>query len=270
MPRLDVGDIQLYYEIAGQGQPIVFIHGLGSSTRDWAAQVDFFSKMYRTVTFDLRGHGRSAKPKGRYSIPLFAADTAGLIETLELAPAHVVGISLGGMVALQLAVDAPPLVKSLVVANSVAEYRLRSLKDWLLALRRLFIVHGLGMRRMGQFLSKQLFIKPDQVALSRSFIERWAENDRWTYSAAMRAIAGWSVLDRLGEIRCPTLIVSADEDVFPLAVKQAYAAKIPQAKVVIIPDSRHFTTLERPEAFNKSLLAFLTEGVVVWPSRTTG
>ena len=105
MPTAELGDIRLYYEDFGEGEPLLFIHGLGSSTRDWENQVRYFSDRYRVVVPDLRGHGNSEKPPGPYSIPLFADDIAELITTLDLAPTHVVGLSLGGFVASQLAVE---------------------------------------------------------------------------------------------------------------------------------------------------------------------
>lgn len=257
MPNLNIGDMNLYYQIIGQGPPVLFIHGLGSSTRDWEPQIAYFATRYQLILFDVRGHGQSDKPPGPYSVPLFATDTAALIKSLDIAPVHVVGMSMGGMIAFQLAVQAPELVKTLVIVNSVPAYKIRSVRGWLAAFRRLFVLHCLGMRKMGQFLGNQLFIKPEQENLKRIFIERWAQNDLWAYSTAMRAIPEWSVLDQLPTIRCPTLVVSADEDVFSMRFKKAYVTKIPQAEMVIIPDSRHFTTIERPLEFNKILADFL-------------
>lgn len=259
MSKLHVRDIDLYYEIAGQGQPILFIHGLGSSSRDWEPQVAFFAKHYQVVTFDVRGHGQSGKPPGPYSIPLFATDTAELIKSLGIAPAHVVGISMGGMIAFQLAVSAADLVRSLVIVNSGPEFILRTFKERIGGLQRLLIVRLLGMRKMGQVLSKRLFPKPEHEELRRVFVERWAENDRRAYSDAMRAIVGWSVSDRLGDIRSPTLVITADEDYAPVSLKEAYVAKIPQAELVVIADSRHATPAERPEQFNEALMAFLSK-----------
>ena len=115
MPKLAVQDIDLYYEISGQGQPLLFIHGLGSSTRDWERQATFFSRHYQVITFDLRGHGKSDKPPGPYSVELFTADTAGLIESLGIGQTHVVGLSMGGMIAFQLALKASELVSSMVI-----------------------------------------------------------------------------------------------------------------------------------------------------------
>jgi len=126
---LCVGDIELYYDITGKGQPILLIHGLGSGARDWEMQVPLLSQYFQVVTVDVRGHGQSDKPPGPYSIPLFAADTIELIRSLDIAPVHVIGISMGGMIAFQVAVDAPEMVKSLVIVNSGPEFVLRSPRD---------------------------------------------------------------------------------------------------------------------------------------------
>ena len=259
MPKLRIRDIDLYYETTGQGETILFLHGLGSSTRDWEEQVSFFSKHYRVVTCDMRGHGQSDKLHGPYSMALFAADAAELIKALGLEPAHVVGISMGGMIAFQLAVSNPELVKSLTIVNSGPEYVARTLKERLQVFQRLLIVRLLGMRKMGEVLSKRLFIRPEQEALRRTFVERWAENDQRAYLDSMRAIVGWSVADRLSAINSPTLVVAADADYTPIAAKEAYVAKMPRADLVVINDSRHATPVERPQLFNEALMAFLSK-----------
>ena len=225
MPTANLGDIRLHYEASGEGEPLLLIHGLGSSTRDWENQVPYFSEHYRVVTPDLRGHGRSDKPPGPYSIPLFAKDIAQLIKSLDIAPAHVIGLSLGGFVAFQLAVDHRDLVRSLVVVNSAPGLPRSTFRDrlqiaWALSLRRL-IVRLFGMRALGKFLSKKLFPRPDQKALKRTFIERWAENDRKAYLASLAAISGWSVDERLGSITCPTCVVSGEHDFIPMALKES-------------------------------------------------
>lgn len=264
MPRITIRDVCLYYEMTGQGEPLLFIHGLGSSTRDWEQQVAFFAPHYQVLTVDLRGHGRSDKPRGRYSIALFADDIAALVQELGAVPVHIVGLSLGGAVAFQLAVDAPQLLKSLVIVNSAPEARAYTLKQRFLllinSLQRQIIVRLFGMRKMGETLSKHLFPKPEQSELQRIFIERWAENDPRAYLASFKALmgTGWSVTDRIGNIQCPTLVITADQDYSPVAFKEAYVAKIPGAELVVIPDARHFTPAERPEAFNAALMSFLS------------
>ncbi len=259
MPTIQINDISLHYDAVGQGQPVLFIHGLGSSGRDWEYQVDYFCRKYQVITLDVRGHGQSDKPPGPYSISLFTSDTAQFIETADIAPVHVIGISMGGMIAFQLAVDRPELVKSMVIVNSSPELIPRTVKERLLVSQRFAIVRLLGMRKMGEVLSKRLFIKPHQEELRQQLIERWAENDPQSYRAAMRAVVGWSIVDRLGTINCPTLVVAADEDYTTVASKAEYAAKIVNARLETIKDSRHATAVEHPEQFNKIVAAFLEE-----------
>ncbi|MEJ2212335.1 MAG: alpha/beta fold hydrolase [Anaerolineae bacterium] len=257
MPFLHVGDVDLYYEVEGQGQPLALIHGLGSSARDWEYQVPFFARDYRVVALDVRGHGRSDKPPGPYSVPLFARDVAGLLEGIGATPAHVCGISMGGMIAFQLAVDRPDLVRSLVVVNSVPDMVVRTLGQRLAVWQRMIIAPLLGMKKMAEVLGGRLFPKLEQGELRAEFVKRWEENDPRAYREALRAIVGWSVSDRLSDIECPALVVSGDEDYTPLEVKAAYVNRMPRAELVVIEDSRHGTPVDQPEAFNEAVAAFL-------------
>lgn len=259
MPKIRVNDINLYYEVNGDGQSLLFIHGLGSSTRDWELQVQEFSKTFQVITWDLRGHGQSDKPAGPYSLPMFAADAAGLLQSLNIKSAHVVGLSLGGGVAFQLAIDHPELVRTMVIVNSAPELVVRTLQDRIAIWQRFAIVRLLGMRKMGQVLSRRLFPKDEQMSLRTTFVERWAENDPRAYQEAMRAMVGWSVTDKLGSIKCPTLVISADQDYTPVAVKERYTKLMPNAELVIIPDAHHATPVEQPEKFNAVLMDFLVK-----------
>jgi 3-oxoadipate enol-lactonase len=258
MPRIQSNNINLYYEVHGQGQPLVFIHGLGSSARDWELQVAEFSRTHQVITFDLRGHGQSDKPAGAYSMALFAEDTAGLLMKLGVEPAHVVGLSLGGGVAFQLAIQYASLVKTLVIVNSAPELVVRTFKDQLGIWQRFAIVRLLGMRRMGEILSKRLFPKAEHASIRSVFVERWAENDPRAYEKAMRAMVGWSVMDDLVSIRCQTLVISADQDYTPVALKEAYTKLIPHGQLVVIADAHHATPVEKPERFNTVLRDFLS------------
>lgn len=257
MPFLRIGDVELYYEVEGQGEPLVLIHGLGSSTRDWEYQVPFFARDYRVLAVDVRGHGRSDKPRGPYSMPMFARDVAGLLEGIEAAPAHVVGISMGGMIAFQLAVDRPELVRSLVVVNSMPDMVVRTLAQRLAVWQRMIIAPLLGMKKMAEVLGGRLFPKLEQGELRAEFVKRWEENDPRAYREALKAITGWSVGDRLGGIGCPVLVVSGDEDYTPVEAKAAYVNRLPRARLVVIADSRHGTPVDQPEAFNEAVAAFL-------------
>jgi 3-oxoadipate enol-lactonase len=259
MSTILVNNINLYYEVNGTGQPLLFIHGLGSSTRDWELQVQEFSRSYQVITFDLRGHGQSDKPAGPYSMSMFASDTAGLLKTLGIESANVVGLSLGGGIAFQLTADSPALLKTMVIVNSAPEMVVRTFKDKLGVWQRFAIVRLLGMRRMGEVLSKRLFPKAEHASLQATFVERWAENDSRAYQNAMRAMIGWSVTNRLGLITCPTLVISADQDYTPVALKEKYTKLIPDAQLVVISDSHHATPVEQPEKFNAALMDFLVK-----------
>lgn len=259
MPKMHVNDINLYYETAGRGHPILFIHGLGSSSRDWEMQVPFFSIQYQVISFDLRGHGQSQKPRGPYSMSLFAKDTAELVKSLDIAPVHVVGISLGGMIALQLAVDYPELIKSLVVVNAGPEVVVRTMKDRWQVFLRFAIVYLLGMRKMGEVLSKRLFPKEEQADVQKLFVERWAENDTRAYLDTLRAIVGWSVTDHIDKINLPTLVVAADGDYTPVSAKEPFVSKMPHAELVVIKDSRHATPVDSPAKFNEAVIVFLSK-----------
>jgi pimeloyl-ACP methyl ester carboxylesterase len=249
----------LYYDVTGDGPPLLFIHGLGSSTRDWQAQVPDFEARYRVIRFDLRGHGRSAKPPGPYSIPLFARDTACLLRHLDVRRAHVVGISMGGMVGLQLAADTNGLVGSLTVANSYVEFVPRTWQRRFQTWRRKQFIRLFGMRAVGWVLSRRLFPSEDHDLQRTLFVERWAENDKRAYLDAIDAIVGWSIRARLPEINCPTLVLTAEHDYTPPAHKRRYAERLPDARLVVIPETHHALPAEHPQAFNGALNAFLAD-----------
>jgi pimeloyl-ACP methyl ester carboxylesterase len=259
MPKKLIKDININYEITGEGQPLLFIHGLGSSLRDWEDQVPVFSKNYKVITLDLRGHGQTDKPKGPYSIAMFADDVAELIKSLKIGLVHVVGISLGGAIGFHLALDHPDITKSLTVVNMSASVPIKTFKEKQMFFLRVVIVKMMGMRKMGEVLAKRLFIKPDQEELRERMATRWAENDKKAYLNSLKTIKNWSVKERLHEIKCPTLVVAADEDYTPLDDKKEYTALIPNAKLVVIEDARHAVSVEKPEEFNTIVMDFLKQ-----------
>lgn len=259
MPKEKVKDIDMYYELTGEGDPLLLIHGLGSSTRDWEEQVPVLSQKYKVITIDLRGHGQTDKPKGPYSMRMFAEDIAELLKNLGINSIHILGISLGGSVAFQLTVDYPDLVKSLIVVNTGIEVRVDSFKMRLEVFKRTFIVKLVGMKKMGEVLAPRLFKKPEQEDLRKKLIERWAENDKKAYLAAFYAFKGWSVRDQLSKINFPTLVIGSDEDYALSSVKEEYTALIPNARFIEIKDARHAVTMEKPKEFNEIVMNFLSE-----------
>jgi len=257
MARIEVNGTGIEYEIHGAGPALLLIHGLGSCKEDWEAQREPFAQDYQVLSFDLRGHGASDKPAGPYSIAQFAADAAGLLRTLGIDAAHVVGISLGGAVAFQLALDHPELVRTLTIVNSGPDATVRTFKEKFAVWMRQYVVRRKGMARLAGLIGPHLFPKPENRAERERFIERTSRNDPQAYLHAFRALIGWSVADRLGAIACPVLAIAADQDYTPLSMKQAYVAKIPGARLEVVADARHALPMEKPAQFNTVLKNFL-------------
>jgi pimeloyl-ACP methyl ester carboxylesterase len=238
----------------------VLLHGLGSSRNDWPLQLPVFTPHYRTIAVDLRGHGLSPKPAGPYRIEQMAVDVAQVLRRLDAHPAHVLGISLGGAVALQMALDFPDLVRSLVLVNTAARLVSDQWRHRLMGLRRMAGVYLYGMDRVAEGVAMRLFPWPEQAELRRETAERLKTNDRAAYRATLWAIARFDVRARLGEIACPTLIVAGDEDTtVPLASKHLLAERIPHSRLEIIADSGHATPVNQPEAFNRVVFQFLEQ-----------
>lgn len=259
MPTLRTNGIDMHYDMAGEGEPLLLLHGLGSRSEDWAFQVPAFARHYRVITADMRGHGRTSKPPGPYSVSMMADDVAGLLDALGVDAAHFVGLSMGGMIAFQFTVDRPERVRSLVIVNSGPALVARTLRERWQVTQRLALARLFGPGRTAVFLSQRLFPKPEQGDLREQFITQWTQNDRYAYLAAMRALVGWSVLDGIDAIRCPTLIISGDRDYTPVEAKRGYTARIPGARLEVIADSGHATPIDQPERFNELVLAFLSE-----------
>lgn len=257
MARIAVNGIGIEYEVQGDGPALLLIHGLGSCKEDWEAQAAPFARHCKVVSFDLRGHGQSDKPAGPYSIAQFAADGAALLRGLHIDAAHVVGISLGGAVAFQLALDHPALVKTLTIVNSGPDATVRKFKEKLAIWMRSYIVRRKGMGKLADLIGPRLFPRPENRAERERFIERTARNDPQAYLHAFQALIGWSVSDRIGAIACPVLAIAADRDYTPLSMKEAYVAQIPGAKLEVVSDAHHALPMEKPAQFNAVLERFL-------------
>ncbi|RIK17883.1 MAG: 3-oxoadipate enol-lactonase [Anaerolineae bacterium] len=258
MPTFHTNGIDLYYETVGQGEPILLLHGLGSCAEDWALQIPALAQRYRVIAADMRGHGHSDKPHGPYSVAMMATDVLGLLDGLGIKSTHIIGLSMGGMIAFQLAVDHPDRVRSMVIVNSAPALVAQSFGEKLNIKQRLLLAQLFGPARTGRFLSKRLFPKPDQEFMRAQLIERWAKNDKDAYLASMRALIGWSVLDRVGSISCPVMVIAGDRDYTPLEAKRKYVALIPNAQLKVIEDSGHATPIDQADRFNACVLEFLS------------
>lgn len=272
MATITLNGADLSYEEKGQGEPVLFLHGLGSSSAHWAPQMEHFSRSYRCIAVDARGSGHSRdrlNPGGPFSIAGFAADAAALLSALGASPAHVVGLSMGGMIGFQLAVDHPHAVRTLTVVNSGPSVRPKTLRDRLKLLFREIVTRLLGPAGVARMIAPKLFPKPEQEALRQAFRAAVARNDPKAYLATSLAIMGWSVEEHLGTIDVPTLVVAADGDYTPVSTKQAYARAMPRAEVVVVEDARHALPVEAPEKFNAVLAPFLAQHALPRARRPT-
>ncbi|UCH58697.1 MAG: alpha/beta fold hydrolase, partial [Anaerolineales bacterium] len=185
-------------------------------------------------------------------------DMVCLLQSLRVGPAHVVGLSMSGAIALQLALDAPNLVKSLVLVSTFASVRPKKYRLWFYFAFRFLLVHTLGLPIQARLVSKRIFPHADQIALREEYIQQINQADPNGYRAVMRALALFDVVKRLPEIRIPTLVVSGEEDTtIAVATQRHLSQRIPNAQHVIIPKGGHAITVEHPKVFNETMISFL-------------
>jgi pimeloyl-ACP methyl ester carboxylesterase len=248
-----------YWEGNEQGSStVVLLHGLGATSRSWQLQFKaLISAGYRVLAPDLRGFGQSTYP-GRGGLSLMAHDVAALIRTVIAGPVHVAGLSMGGTVALHLALEHPQLIDRLVLINTCARLRPQRLDGWLsYALRYLYLA-SLSMPSQGRLVARNTFPHPHQAELRRHLAEQIAQADRHGYLAALWSLGCYNVLPRLPEIQAPTLVVTGGRDhILPPARQRDLVEGIRGARQVILPEGGHGVTADQAESFNRVLLDFL-------------
>lgn len=257
MSTIQLEGVSLYVEQHGSGSPVLLLHGLGSSGLDWELVTPRLAAHHRVIVPDVRGHGRSDKPAGDYGVPLFARDIAALCDRLGLSGVHVVGLSMGGMIAFELAVRRPDLVRSLVIVNSGPDMVPRTLRFRVALGTRILLLRLVGPAGLARVIARRLFPKPEQQELRQSIQERLAQNDRDVYLRATRGLIGWTVQDRLQEITCPVLVLASERDYTPVSFKEAYVARLKDARLQVLKDSGHAAPGDQPERVSDAILRFL-------------
>jgi pimeloyl-ACP methyl ester carboxylesterase len=242
----------------GQGEPLLFIHGLGGSGADWAFQVAALEKRFQVIVPDLPGCGRSLPPRDEYTIEGFATALWSLLDHLGIPRINIIGFSMGGAVALEMAARRPSQVPRLGLINSLASYRPDDWHKWLEVHVTEMLVRLLGMRRAAWLLALRLFPEPWQGAMRRHAAAVVGAVPVSSYLGMGLALARWAMLDRLGRLRSRTLLIAAEHDFTPLAEKRELAARL-KADIVVVRGSRHGTPFDSVEATNASLLALLTD-----------
>ena len=248
----------IHYLERGRGEPLVLIHGLGSSGADWALQVAALEGRFRVIVPDLPGSGHSAPLADGPSIIEFAAALWALLDHLRAARVNIVGFSLGGAVGLEMALQRPAQVRRLALINSLASYRLDHWRKWLEASLTMILVPLLGMRRAAQLAAKRLFPMPWQSNLRARASAVVSAVPARSYPDCARALIGWTALDRLDRLSSKTVVIAAELDYTPLDEKQALASRL-GAQFVIVRGSRHGTPFDAVEATNATLLALLLD-----------
>jgi pimeloyl-ACP methyl ester carboxylesterase len=262
MPLVKAGDINMYYDSWGSGFPLVLLMGLACPGGLWLYQVGEFSQKYRVICPDNRGVGRSDKPAVDYSIEMFADDTANLLRALGIGKAHVLGMSMGGAIAQQMALRHPEMVEKLVLACTLSEtspYGERILDIW----RR--VAEGAGMDTLRtivvtEALTPRFFTEHPEVVdeVERVFAQHPQPLD--AYLRQNRAVARHRTTELLPRIKATTLVLSGDRDTAtPVGAARIIARSIPNARQVVMPRLGHGFMWEAPHAFNQEVLSFLEE-----------
>jgi len=268
MPQANVNGIRLYYEAHGQGEPLVLIAGMGADHRSWFPQIRDFRRLYRVITFDGRGIGKTDRPQGLYGFETLAADVIGLLDHLSLDRAHMLGESLGGIVAQETAIAFPQRVGKLILANTSVGRGVE------------MHVHPSLMRIYGQKEgSTETEFDPSKVDIGKAMRGHisLSFNSR-VYRIAMmlmaslyvrpsafrgmteqiKAISTHSTLDRLHLIKSPTLVIAGTGDrIVPPAMSDILANRIPGAKLVKVDGGSHALHVEMKLRFNREVLDFL-------------
>ncbi len=252
-----VDGLRFRYAQDGQGTDLVLIHGLGGSLRDWDPIVPELSRHHRLLRWDVRGFGDSGKPSGPYSPQLFARDLVGLMRALGVTRTHVVGISMGGVIAQRFTLDYPDLVQSLTLISTSSEVGERARRDWE---KTAAVIEQRGFPAGTEFAERVFapsFVKAHPEVV-KEMAARTVANDQQAYAAAARAISAYNWTADLSRIQAPTLILQGLDDVLtPPGGSVRMSRGIPRSRLLLIPDCGHDVPVEKPELLTHTLLAFL-------------
>jgi pimeloyl-ACP methyl ester carboxylesterase len=265
MSTIRVNDISIYYEIHGEGEPLVLIMGYGGNAGQWFCQIPGLSRDYRVIAFDNRGAGQSDKPDVPYTIQMLAQDVSGLLDALAIDAAHIYGISMGGMIAQEFALRSPDKVTSLILGCTTPGGR-NSIMVNAEATALLF-----DMERMKRLTPEEnvrgtlpLFCGQEFTDNNRNIVQQYIAK-AVEHVAPLRGFMGQSeaimthnTYARLPHIKAPTLVIAGTADrVIPFENSRILASRIPNAELAILENVGHGFFVEAAEEANKIILDFL-------------
>jgi pimeloyl-ACP methyl ester carboxylesterase len=263
MPHAVREGVHLHYQTVGDGPPLVMIMGLGGDATWWERQVGPFAMRHKVILVENRGVGASDKPPGPYTTQMMAADTLAVMDDAGAPRAHVLGISMGGMIAQELALAAQERVASLTLAATYAKPD-QAIRKSAGASPVPENFGGADAKQMFKMLMAMVltpeFIKREKEWLKANF-QRTLENGTTMdhFKAHVHAVMHHDTTDRLASLRVPTLVVTGDQDLLvPPHHSDLLASLIPDARLVKIPGGTHGFNVEMPDAFNDVVLSFLS------------
>ncbi|HRQ65848.1 MAG TPA: alpha/beta hydrolase [Xanthomonadaceae bacterium] len=253
---IDVDGARVHMRRIGAGPPLLLIHGLGSCGADWAFQVPALAPHFELMLPDLPGSGHStALPEG-VTIDRMAGRLWQSLDRLGVERPAVIGFSLGGAVALEMALQRPAAVARLALLNSLPSYRVDHWRKAFEVLAQITLVRLLGLKRTGRIVAGRLFPPPVQAPMRERVVQVLAANDRRQYLATIRALVGWCALDRLHRLKVPTLMLASEHDYTPLAEKRRFAEHM-GAHFHWVRGARHGLPFDSIVATNAAVLAWL-------------
>ena len=264
MPTVGVNGIELHYIAAGQGAPVVLLAGFGGDHLSWGLQFPAFRARHHTIAIDNRGCGRSSAPDVPYTTRGMAEDVIGVLDHLGIANAHVIGLSLGGMIAQELAVAHPARVRSLQLHSTSGRsdpYLRTLLETWRLVraqLGREMVQHSMALWLFGRrsFAERANLI---QLLMRQATAHPYAPTEVG-FARQGDAVVTHDALDRLGSLTCPTLITAGEDDaLLPPRFARELAERIPHAELHIEREVGHMWCWEKPTEFNTLALNFIAK-----------
>jgi pimeloyl-ACP methyl ester carboxylesterase len=266
MPIFCHEDRSLHYLVRGHGEAVLLIHGLGSSGADWALQISSLEGRFRLIVPDLPGCGHSEPLCSDCNVPQFAASLWALLDHLAIQRPNIIGFSLGGAVALEMALQRPESVPRLVLINSLASYQIDHWRKWLEARVSSLLINLLGMRLTGWLCAARMFPHPWQQPMRERAAAVIGTARAATYLGIMSALEHWTSVDRLERLMGRTLIIAAEHDYTPLTEKRELALKL-GADMIVVRGSRHGTPFDAVAATNSSLFAMFSDLPLPSPDR---